>query len=33
MRRGKALNRILDFYMGIPLLNLLACIASEERIP
>jgi heptosyltransferase-3 len=33
MRRGQALNRILDFYMGIPLLNLLACMRAKSTFP
>ena len=39
MKRGKATNRLLDFYLGIPVLNLLAsfrragvCRKSPERI-
>ncbi len=33
MRRGKALNRILDFYLGIPVLNLLACFRRQGVFP
>jgi heptosyltransferase III len=33
MQRGKALNRILDFYLGIPLLNLLACMRAKGKFP
>ena len=33
MKRGKALNRALDFYLGIPVLNLLAIIHRPGRYP
>jgi heptosyltransferase-3 len=33
MQRGKALNRILDFYLGIPVLNLLACMRAKGNFP
>jgi heptosyltransferase-3 len=33
MKRGKALNRTLDFYLGIPLLNLLASVRRSGKYP
>src|ERR1700678_3253050 len=33
MQRGKALNRFLDFYVGIPLLNLLASLKRRGVYP
>ncbi len=33
MKRGSALNRALDFYLGIPLLNLLAIIHKPGKYP
>jgi heptosyltransferase III len=33
MKRGKALNRALDFYLGIPVLNLLTSIRRPGKYP
>ena len=33
MKRGKAANRLIDFYLGIPVLNLLACFRSPREFP
>jgi len=33
MQRGKALNRFLDFYLGIPVLNLLASFRRQRTFP
>ena len=33
MKRGKALNRILDFYLRIPVLNVLACVLKRGTLP
>ena len=33
MKRGSALNRTLDFYLGIPLLNLLAGLRRSRTYP
>jgi heptosyltransferase I len=33
MRRGKAINRLLDFYLGIPLLNLFASVRARGLEP
>jgi len=33
MKRGKATNRLLDFYLGIPVLNLLASLRRRGRYP
>jgi ADP-heptose:LPS heptosyltransferase len=33
MRRGKASNRILDFFLGIPVLNLIACFCRRGALP
>jgi len=33
MKRGKAFNRLLDFYIGIPVLNLLACVRRQGVFP
>jgi heptosyltransferase III len=33
MQRGKALNRFLDFYVGIPVLNLLASLKGRSAYP
>jgi heptosyltransferase III len=33
MKRGKAFNRVLDFYLGIPLLNLLASFRRARTCP
>jgi len=33
MKRGKATNRMLDFYLGIPILNLIASFRRRGRFP
>ncbi len=33
MQRGKSIYRILDFYLGIPLLNMLACSRRRRECP
>jgi heptosyltransferase III len=33
MKRGKALNRALDFWLGIPMQNMLACFRREGEYP
>ena len=33
MKRGSATNRLLDYYLGIPVLNLLACARHKGVYP
>jgi heptosyltransferase I len=33
MERGKAINRLLDFYLGVPVLNLLASFSRKRTYP
>jgi heptosyltransferase III len=33
MQRGKVTNRLLDFFLGIPVLNLLACFRRRKTCP
>lgn len=33
MKRGKATNRLLDYYLGIPVLNVLACFRRKRHMP